>query len=326
MKYFSSVTLVVLAAMITLTGFATIAQGEMVFANRRNQSRPYGGGPFVAWMNAYDTATGNDVAPSGFSTSYTAGDVVEGLAYNDGCLYASGGSTSGTKGRIRIFDTTTGLQTGYYTASANDKARGLVFDSAGNLYCGLKDNGGIVKISPGGTEVDASWGTAAFSGVSDLEIYGDKLYVGTENANFSGVWVYDLDTGGAPTLLNGTGGTVVDGIAFTPDGTLYTVSFKLNEGLKKWGCASGTYYIDSTVPMDFLKDVDYIDGDLYISAETTIEKYDLATLTLTTWQSEPAGSRPGYLVAVPVPEPGAIALLATGLIGLLAYAWKRKRK
>ena len=83
-------------------------------------------------------------------------------------------------------------------------------------------------------------------------------------------------------------------------------------------------------------DVDFINGNLYATGryeeDGYVVKIDAATGDTSTWvsfSSDGEGSTPdyypGWLAGEAVPEPSTFALLATGLIGLLAYAW-RKRK
>ena len=38
-----------------------------------------------------------------------------------------------------------------------------------------------------------------------------------------------------------------------------------------------------------------------------------------------AGVTKGFVISTPVPEPSALLLIATGLVGLLAYAWRKQK-
>lgn len=334
MRLFSGVISATLVVVLVSLSIASSASGDTIYANRRPES---GGAPFESGliMNAYDLSTGSDVTPAQFASTYDSSYVVDGLAYYDGYLYSAGGlaSDSSGGGKVQVFDAATGAVSSTITVDSSDIVRGLVCDFSGNLYCHL-GGGGVSKVLSDGTTVISYWGTDAYSGGADLEIFGDDLYAGTS----SGVYSFDLANGGAATQLSGTSGYQVTGLTFTDDGTLYTVcnntSRSYGKDLLEWAYNDTTdeYEITAEINIsDSAKDVDLIDGFLYISSNSytrAIMKYDYVNDDLTVWQTaDSAYAKAGYLVNTPltIPEPSVVVLLATGLFGLLAYAW-RKRK
>lgn len=70
---------------------------------------------------------------------------------------------------------------------------------------------------------------------------------------------------------------------------------------------------------------DWTTGD--VNNDGAVDYQDLTAWTTDVGMTYPVGSAilAGFGGVSPVPEPGTIALLASGLFGLLAYAW-RKRK
>ena len=69
--------------------------------------------------------------------------------------------------------------------------------------------------------------------------------------------------------------------------------------------------------------LDLIEGKMYWAGNQSIQR---ANLDGTEYQTLVTGlSKPHGIAVIPVPEPGSLTLLACGLLGLLCYAW-RKRK
>jgi len=218
MKLLSKASLITLGVAVVAASLIASAQGETIFANRRYQTKV--DGVFDTIMNAYDTTNGSNVTPSGFyptGTSYAKALEGEGLAYYGGYLYV--GSSATYAGDIQVFNAATGAYVKTINVSTTDTVRGMAFDSAGNLYCGLKTAGNILKVNvTSGTY--SNWGSTA-SGISDLEIYNGKLYVGNETSGSYGVWAINLSTGGAGSQLTGTTSQRCDGIAFAADGSFF---------------------------------------------------------------------------------------------------------
>jgi hypothetical protein len=204
--------------------------------------------------------------------------------------------------------------------------------------------------------VDEYWGNPAdlvyTNGVyaSDLEIRGGYLYAsilnkGQDNPDKQkgAVVRYDLSqtTNVNPQLMTADlANARPASLTFGPDGTLYTTGYNWNNTFNtvgKWTWNSTTQLYDTYTDITpagckYPQDVDYFDGALYITdkqAPRMIRKYDLATQTWSDVVQYPASSPfTGWThgwVAFPVPEPSTFVLLASGLAGLLAYAW-RKRK
>jgi threonine dehydrogenase-like Zn-dependent dehydrogenase len=98
--------------------------------------------------------------------------------------------------------------------------------------------------------------------------------------------------------------------------------------LSGWAYATTNYSVSATNPIYFSFNV----GAGHPADELDLWHYDGSTWTkyvpddLTydgTFASFTATGLSGYAMTA-VPEPGTLALLAAGLFGLLAYAWRRR--
>lgn len=310
-------------------------------------------GIYVGWqtdgagiLGAYDLATGDTIGPP--PTFPVSNEKPLGVAVSplDGNIYVGLDTSSGPS--IVSYDPVTGAVVNSNVAGLSSPVFGLCFDSSGNMYAGMSQGSYqnyIAKLSPngsGGFDINQGWG-APVAGVTapsyDLTIYNGKLYGSTYN---DGV-VYDLsgaNEGAGAEFVPGYGGLLA--LAFNTDmgsdGTMYTTHLSSRE-VRAW-YGPNYEYSESEVIGTFsggycIQDIDYYDGYLYVKGdrpggEAGIFRYNLSAAS-PVWElyiAAKTGYEPlsgGFIDIVSIPEPGMLTLLATGLLGLLAYAW-RKRK
>ncbi len=315
MKSFPYTMMIVLVAVGMMAGLAAVAQGDpILWAGSYNNSAR------TVYGTAYDAAgttgtnfnitsrwaTGIALAPDGATGYISTYDADAGDPRNAG---------------VYSFNTTTGAVAMFaaYSNSGED-CMGLAVDSSGNIYVADSNNGYVDKFTPAGVKTDNWAGGRTGDYFADIEIVGNDLYAAVLFGN-PGVAKINLTTGAVTQVLNSAGRT--NGVAHGPDGSWYTTEGNTGK-VYKHDSAWGNSTLLGTMSSGKVGDVDYWDGALYVSAHSSgIQKCALDTLGWSTFVSAASGVEFSYTVMIP--EPGTLALLATGLIGLLCYAW-RKRK
>ncbi len=225
----------------------------------------------------------------------------------------------------------------------------LAFGPSGTLYATGYDGSsnlfdyGTLNLTTGAfTEISAS--PVQYEG--SLAAWGNNVYsVGTTDGE--GHTFGTVDSAGNTTIL-GTGlsfgGAGAEKLMFAPNGTLYGFDVDYGGGSGAWGSINpltGAFHQIGNLNTYFPDGLDHNEnygfslalgpsGTLYATGyDGSSNLFDYGTLNLTTGAFTAIAASPVQYegsLAAPTPEPGTLALLAVGAIGLVAYVWRRGSK
>lgn len=272
-------------------------------------------------------------------------------------LYGSVGNGSGANRgdilKINLTDTSINTVVGNPTTSGG--ITGIDFDAEGRLWgsqlFGFNSTSTVIQINPNtgaliGTakniHTDALNPTTTQIAIGDLAYnpLNNKLYGITSDAGppggFPGDGIYTIDTGTG--LASFIGPTIWDtnaGIAFDADGTFYALGFdpNVNPGV---GGTNMLFTLDamtgaelSRVTVDINNfifsglGINPLTGEIYATESGTGNIYTVDKVTgAMTFTGKPAGARVSDL-AFRIPEPGTLAVLGLGLVGLAVIRRRR---
>lgn len=269
-------------------------------------------------------------APNGTRSTFALGFDPAGLAFNSsGNLFVGDyNQTYRNPGTIYEFTPSGGSST---FATGLSGPQGLALDSSGNLFEGDSGSGTIYEFTPGGIQSTFASGfggiyygpyALAFNSSGDLfSPNGGSIYEFTPGGNKS-VFASGLPFTGAGPYPN------VDGLAFNSVGDLFASDwtsgdiYEFTPNGTQSTFASGLSYPNS-LAFDSSGNL-FVTGGGYSSGAGYIDEFtpNGTQSTFATGLNDP-----GYLAfgAIPTPEPSTFALLCVGAIGLLGYAWRRRK-
>jgi sugar lactone lactonase YvrE len=298
-----------------------------------------GAGSYVQ-KYAYDTSTHAATLDTGFNISGATIDGAIQLAIGpDNRLYVAAQDANA----VKWYNRTTGAQVGSTSvpvAGGVGVGPDTTGDGIADMYATSWSAGTVTRInSEGGV---SNYVSSGLYHPESVEKGPDgNLYVPSYGAN----QIYQITTGATPEVFNFiTDYTMAKGITFSPDGSyLYSSQFKSPASVFKFDAASGVTLnadwatgspggLTHVTNLQFGPNHNGTGGasDLfavqnYGDNQGKIAVFDgssgLYINDVVTGLSRPTD----ILFVGQVPEPGTLTLMVAGLIGLLAYAW-RKRK
>jgi hypothetical protein len=271
----------------------------------------------VVYTSEFNRVGAYDISGSTINSNFITGYGGWGIAYYGGDLFVTNGST------VRDY-TITGSVINSSLITGLNVARGIAFDTSGNLYVSNQSTGVIGKYGiSNGSVVSSNPSFITISGVNDptgVAVSGSSLYV----AGFlSGtISKYNTTTGSLQSSFSASGSTFVavagSNLFITNWGAGKVMEYSTTGSLVNANLITGLSSPESIV---------YADGNLFIAnaGNGTIGEYDTSgnpiNAALISGLSGPNG-----LVVAPVPEPSSMMLLALANGGIGFCVWMRRRR
>ena len=329
-----------ISAMLFL--FIGAAQADMVFVSNAGDNEVY----------KFDSSlpTASNLVGTFTSVNLTAATTAPAIG-PDGNLYVPCWDN-----KVVIVNPTTLAELGVIDVSGGSSGGGMdvSFDTSGRML--------MTKFDGNGSKVDrytysgGSWSLTTTGLISMASSYptnagsegtyvdNGKIYVGLRtNLGFG---VHDEETGAMAAGSPFRGGTAVQGFSKAtvgPDGNVYVTGKEALAPHPLWkfdgsdnsylGTAFGGQSFEQAVDMAFLSDGTplVVDGGRPVDGATPGIDGELWMYSGGSWSQFTTAISVGpdklhsIAILTPIPEPSTLMLLAAGLVGLLAYAWRKRR-
>jgi sugar lactone lactonase YvrE len=294
--------------------------------------------------------SGNHLVEEFISSGPTGINTDAGTITND--LNTPSGIALDASGNLYVADTNSGTVTEFSPSGTNlgvlisglTQPADLAVDEFGNLYVASNDNNGtITELSPGGSPAVIATGLNNPTGVA---IYDDTLYV----SSFVDAAIYEVPLGGTglrsfTTFVSHDGGfddiNHPVGLAFDASGDLYVVNSGLNDVEEFSPMGVGKLFAsnpDTTDNPTGLNNPSGIaidsSGDVFVTnyhhdgpehtGTSTIVEY-AADGTLLDIFDVP-NLRDATYIAIDIPEPAAVSLLAIAAASIIGFIHLRRRR